>query len=46
MNPQLTPPSSAPVVTLFLKPVFLISARPHAGLQVQVQAQPSKPLRN
>ncbi len=39
MNPQLSPPPP-PQITVFLKPVFAISAQPLTGLSVHVQAQP------
>ena len=45
MNPQISPPPP-PQVTLFLKPNFLISALPGTGIQVQVQANPPRPIRS
>ncbi len=45
MTPQISPPPP-PQVTVFLRPVFAISAQPGTGIQVQVQAYPLKPLRN
>jgi len=49
MNPQKvsSPPSSQPVVTVFLRPMFAISAQASTGISVSVQASVvSRPIRN
>ena len=38
MNPQVSTPKQQPVVTMFLKPSFLITAQ-SSGLQVSVTLQ-------
>ncbi len=48
MTPQLSPPPPPQqVVTVFLRPMFAISAQPSTGISVQVQASVvSRPIRN
>ncbi|MFT3841148.1 MAG: hypothetical protein QM723_29420 [Myxococcaceae bacterium] len=46
MTQLSTPTSSQPVVTVFFRPMFAISAQPATGISVQVQASAvSRPIR-